>query len=219
VELGLVVGWGKERTSTPVTSESKGILYSVNCAGEWEMDMEMDELKSLDILRAAARKDWLNPATIEKILLEPVRYSLVIHTERPLNPENGSLYLFSKKDVKNYKVDGIEWSKKPNGRIQETYSNIKVEGVEKLYGVYTTAEHNRNFQKRIYRLLSHDSYILVHYRECDRLRKQSRAKRASGSAGSALADGTVTPSNEAGHPGLPPEGASTDAATDEVCCT
>jgi hypothetical protein len=134
----------------------------------------------LDAILEMAQREWLNPALIEEILKDPFRFGFALNADRPVDPGNGSLYLYDK-SVKHYKVDGIIWSKKPNGRLQETYSNIRVNGSDKLYGVYAAAETNRAFQKRIYRLLIPNyEYLLVHYRECEKYqKKQTRSKDAS----------------------------------------
>ena len=84
------------------------------------------------------------------------------------NPSNGNIYLYDRNATKLFKHDGILWSKKKGSeRTQETYQQIKINGVDRMVGIYSKAADDQSFRKRIYKLQSEDSHLVfVHYRVC-----------------------------------------------------
>ena len=76
--------------------------------------------------------------------------------------------MFDRNATKLFKHDGISWSKKKGSeRTQETYQQIKIDGVDRMVGIYSKAAEDSSFRKRIYKLQSEDSnLVFVHYRVC-----------------------------------------------------
>jgi len=102
---------------------------------------------------------------------ESTSIGMSMSSESPTNPQNGQIYVYSGKEV-SFKNDGVVYAKKKGqDRAQETYQNIKVNGVDMIRGIYSRAEDKKNFRRRIYRLIARPTHaqqllFLVHYREC-----------------------------------------------------
>lgn len=111
---------------------------------------------------------WLQPSHIEYILLNYNDLGFILQSAPAIHPQSGQIFIFNRENTKKFKHDRINWIKRKGlNRVQETYQSIKVNGIEKIQGVYCRSADNPNFQRRIYRLASEkSSLVLVHYRDC-----------------------------------------------------
>ncbi|KAM5577233.1 hypothetical protein ABKV19_007867 [Rosa sericea] len=83
-------------------------------------------------------------------------------------PHGGSLFLFNKKRLRNFRKDGHNWRKKKDGKtVTEGNEKLKVGNVNVLHCYYAHGEEKKNFQRRIYSMLEEDlsNIVLVRYRE------------------------------------------------------
>lgn len=121
-------------------------------------------------IKAAAVERWLCAEELFLLLsTEPSRFGFIISTQAPSHPTNGDLLFYQSMDSKSTKNDGVEWrKKKKENRLQETYQNVKVNGIDMIRGVYVRATGNSNFKRRIYRLsiTENRKFSVVHYRQC-----------------------------------------------------
>lgn len=77
------------------------------------------------ILLEAARYRWLRPDEICEILREHKNFQ--ISTEHPNKPPSGSLFLFDRKVLKNFRRDGHIWRKKKDGKtMKESHETLQV---------------------------------------------------------------------------------------------
>ncbi|GLU05131.1 hypothetical protein SLE2022_222470 [Rubroshorea leprosula] len=113
-----------------------------------------------------AKQRWLRPVEICEILQNYQKFNIA---EAPPNqPRGGSLFLFNRKALRNFRKDGHCWRKKKDGKtVREAHEKLKLDGVDVLQCYYAHGEENENFQRRIYWLLDLqlDNIVLVHYRE------------------------------------------------------
>ncbi|GFP83095.1 calmodulin-binding transcription activator 1 [Phtheirospermum japonicum] len=148
-------------------------------------------LADLEQLREEALHRWFRPPEICEILSNHSSYHL--HSQPPLRPSAGSLFLFDRKVLRYFRKDGYNWKKKKDGKtIKEAHEKLKVvshslhyvvifsyllsckrrqhilvSGVDALHCYYAHGEDNENFQRRIYWLLDMqlEHIVLVHYRQ------------------------------------------------------
>ncbi|XP_067051115.1 calmodulin-binding transcription activator 1-like isoform X2 [Acropora muricata] len=79
-------------------------------------------------------------------------------------PENGSMFLFDRSKVKNYRKDGYTWKKRRSGNtIREDHTRLKVDGIECLSVLYTHSALVPTFHRRCYWMLQNPQIVLVHY--------------------------------------------------------
>ncbi|XP_016699843.2 calmodulin-binding transcription activator 5 isoform X1 [Gossypium hirsutum] len=83
-------------------------------------------------------------------------------------PKIGTIVLFDRKMLRNFRKDGYNWKKKKDGKtIKEAHEHLKVGDKERIYVYYAHGEDNSTFVRRCYWLLdkSLEQIVLVHYRE------------------------------------------------------
>eukprot|EP01038_Epipyxis_sp_PR26KG_P014148 gene14148-18986_t len=126
----------------------------------------MDSIDPRSLLFSIASTRWLTTEELMLVLKNPMIFGLNCSLKQPDHPKSGDIFVFNKINGVSYKNDGISWMKKKGkDRIQETYQNIKVNGIETIKGVYSRCAENQNFKRRIYRMVDVEQYpfILVHY--------------------------------------------------------
>ncbi|XP_023514063.1 calmodulin-binding transcription activator 5 isoform X2 [Cucurbita pepo subsp. pepo] len=125
-------------------------------------------LQELDVtnIREEASGRWLRPNEIHAILCN-YKY-FVIHV-KPVNlPTSGTIVLFNRKMLRNFRKDGHNWKKKKDGKtIKEAHEHLKVGNVERIHVYYAHGLDNTTFVRRCYWLLDKtlEHIVLVHYRE------------------------------------------------------
>ncbi|XP_006658566.1 calmodulin-binding transcription activator CBT [Oryza brachyantha] len=115
------------------------------------------------VAEAAAR--WFRPNEIYAILSNHARFK--IHAQPVDKPVSGTVVLYDRKVVRNFRKDGHNWKKKKDGRtVQEAHEKLKIGNEERVHVYYARGEDDPNFFRRCYWLLDKDleRIVLVHYR-------------------------------------------------------
>ncbi|KAB1213865.1 Calmodulin-binding transcription activator 5 [Morella rubra] len=125
-------------------------------------------LQDLDVqnIMEDARTRWLRPNEIHAILCNYKYFSIHV---KPLNlPPSGTILLFDRKMLRNFRKDGHNWKKKKDGKtVKEAHEHLKVGNEERIHVYYAHGQDNPTFVRRCYWLLdkSLEHIVLVHYRE------------------------------------------------------
>ncbi|XP_020599636.1 calmodulin-binding transcription activator 5-like [Phalaenopsis equestris] len=93
-------------------------------------------------------------------LKEPQSYELL--------DDYGSIVLFDRKMLRNFRKDGYNWKKKKDGKtVQEAHEKLKIGNEERIHVYYARGEDDPNFYRRCYWLLDKklENIVLVHYRQ------------------------------------------------------
>ncbi|PWZ15146.1 Calmodulin-binding transcription activator 6 [Zea mays] len=80
----------------------------------------------------------------------------------------GTVVLYDRKVVRNFRKDGHNWKKKKDGKtVQEAHEKLKIGNEEKVHVYYARGEDDPNFFRRCYWLLDKEleRIVLVHYRQ------------------------------------------------------
>ncbi|XP_019455972.1 PREDICTED: calmodulin-binding transcription activator 5-like isoform X2 [Lupinus angustifolius] len=125
----------------------------------------MQELDVGSIMKEA-RTRWLRPNEIHAILCNPKYFTIHV---KPVNlPKSGTIVLFDRKMLRNFRKDGHNWKKKKDGKtVKEAHEHLKVGNEERIHVYYAHGQDNPGFVRRCYWLLdkSVEHIVLVHYRE------------------------------------------------------
>jgi hypothetical protein len=81
-------------------------------------------------------------------------------------PNNGSVLLFDRKKVKNFKKDAFVWKRRKTGganSVREDRMCLKINGIGSIYGCYSHSALISTFHRRCYWLLDKPDLVLVHY--------------------------------------------------------
>ncbi|RNA40926.1 calmodulin-binding transcription activator 2 isoform X1 [Brachionus plicatilis] len=81
-------------------------------------------------------------------------------------PSNGSVLLFDRRKVKNFKKDGFNWKRRKTGganSVREDRMYLKINGVDCIYGCYSHSSIIPTFHRRCYWLIDKPDFVLVHY--------------------------------------------------------
>lgn len=81
-------------------------------------------------------------------------------------PTNGSVFLFDRRKVKNFKKDGFNWKRRKTGganSVREDRMYLKINGVDCIYGCYSHSSIVPTFHRRCYWLIDKPDFVLVHY--------------------------------------------------------
>ncbi|XP_020676808.1 calmodulin-binding transcription activator CBT isoform X1 [Dendrobium catenatum] len=125
-------------------------------------------LADLDItkLREDASTRWFRPNEVHAILTNSTHFTVL---PQPVeNPTNGSIVLFDRKMLRNFRKDGYNWKKKKDGKtVQEAHEKLKIGNEERIHVYYARGEDDPNFYRRCYWLLDKklEHIVLVHYRQ------------------------------------------------------
>ncbi|KAK6913710.1 IQ motif, EF-hand binding site [Dillenia turbinata] len=143
-----------ERTGEIPLSQSE--IHGFHTMNELDVANTMEE----------AKIRWLRPNEIHAILCNYVYFTVHV---KPVNlPPNGTIVLFDRKKLRNFRRDGYNWKKKKDGKtIREAHEHLKVGDEERIHVYYAHGQDNPNFVRRCYWLLdkSLEQIVLVHYRE------------------------------------------------------
>ncbi|XP_068659934.1 calmodulin-binding transcription activator 5-like [Aristolochia californica] len=139
----------------------QGILVGSEIHGFYAMeDLDIAKIKE----EAGAR--WLRPNEIHAILYNNHYFNINV---KPVDlPKGGTIVLFDRKMLRNFRKDGHNWKKKKDGRtVKEAHEHLKVGDEDRIHVYYAHGQDNSNFVRRIYWLLDkkHEHIVLVHYRE------------------------------------------------------
>ncbi|XP_020235106.1 calmodulin-binding transcription activator 5 [Cajanus cajan] len=132
-------------------------------------------LEDLDVSNTMeeAKSRWLRPNEIHAILYNHKYFK--IHA-KPVNlPESGTIVLFDRKMLRNFRKDGHNWKKKSDGKtVKEAHEHLKVGNEERIHVYYAHGQDKPTFVRRCYWLLdkSLEHIVLVHYRETQELQLQ-----------------------------------------------
>ncbi|KAG6726322.1 hypothetical protein I3842_02G075400 [Carya illinoinensis] len=117
-----------------------------------------------------ARTRWLRPNEIHAILCNYKYFSI---KAKPMNlPPSGTILLFDRKVLRNFRKDGHNWKKKNDGKtVKEAHEHLKVGNEERIHVYYAHGQDNPTFVRRCYWLLDKnlEHIVLVHYRETQEL--------------------------------------------------
>ncbi|XP_048129258.1 calmodulin-binding transcription activator 5 isoform X2 [Rhodamnia argentea] len=120
----------------------------------------------VDNIREEARTRWLRPNEIHAMLCNYKYFSIHV---KPVNlPKSGTIVLFDRKMLRNFRKDGHNWKKKKDGKtVKEAHEHLKVGNEERIHVYYAHGEDNPTFVRRCYWLLDKtlEHVVLVHYRE------------------------------------------------------
>ncbi|WVZ13157.1 hypothetical protein V8G54_017687 [Vigna mungo] len=109
---------------------------------------------------------WLRPNEIHAMLCNNKYFPINV---KPVNlPKSGTIVLFDRKMLRNFRKDGHNWKKKKDGKtVKEAHEHLKVGNEERIHVYYAHGQDNSNFVRRCYWLLdkSMEHIVLVHYRE------------------------------------------------------
>ncbi|XP_058201161.1 calmodulin-binding transcription activator 5 isoform X2 [Rhododendron vialii] len=125
----------------------------------------MADLDVVNIMDEAKAR-WLRPNEIHAILCNYKYFSISV---KPVNlPKSGTIILFDRKKLRNFRRDGHNWKKKKDGKtVKEAHEHLKVGNEERIHVYYAHGEDNPTFVRRCYWLLDKtlEHIVLVHYRE------------------------------------------------------
>uniref|UniRef100_A0A1J3E2T6 Calmodulin-binding transcription activator 5 n=1 Tax=Noccaea caerulescens TaxID=107243 RepID=A0A1J3E2T6_NOCCA len=125
-------------------------------------------LQDLDIqtMLEEAYSRWLRPNEIHALLCNHRYFTINV---KPVNlPKSGTIVLFDRKMLRNFRKDGHNWKKKKDGKtIKEAHEHLKVGNEERIHVYYAHGDDNPTFVRRCYWLLdkSQEHIVLVHYRQ------------------------------------------------------
>ena len=117
-------------------------------------------------LKAEAASRWFRPNEIYAVLANHERFK--VHAQPIDKPVSGTIVLYDRKVVRNFRKDGHNWKKKKDGKtVQEAHEKLKIGNEERVHVYYARGEDNPNFFRRCYWLLDKEAerIVLVHYRQ------------------------------------------------------
>ncbi|XVF28232.1 hypothetical protein REPUB_Repub15cG0011800 [Reevesia pubescens] len=129
-------------------------------------------LEDLDVqnMMEEAKSRWLRPNEIHAILCNHKYFPILA---KPVNlPKSGTIVLFDRKMLRNFRKDGHNWKKKKDGKtVKEAHEHLKVGNEERIHVYYAHGQDNPTFVRRCYWLLDKtlEHIVLVHYRETQEL--------------------------------------------------
>ncbi|KAJ4968071.1 hypothetical protein NE237_014772 [Protea cynaroides] len=133
----------------------------------WEIH-GFHSMEDLDVgtIKKEATTRWLRPNEIHAILYNHKYFNIHV---KPMNlPPSGTIVLFDRKLLRNFRKDGHNWKKKKDGKtVKEAHEHLKVGNEERVHVYYAHGQDNPNFVRRCYWLLDkkQEHIVLVHYRE------------------------------------------------------
>ncbi|KAL2580549.1 hypothetical protein AAZV13_15G132100 [Glycine max] len=125
-------------------------------------------LEDLDVSNTMeeAKSRWLRPNEIHAILCNHKYFKINV---KPVNlPKSGTIVLFDRKMLRNFRKDGHNWKKKTDGKtVKEAHEHLKVGNEERIHVYYAHGQDNPTFVRRCYWLLDKnlEHIVLVHYRD------------------------------------------------------
>ena len=100
----------------------------------------------IDQIRDVTSHRWLYPGEILYLLVNWTMTGIKESQHPSQNPSNGDLFLFDRKIVKDFKIDGVSWVKKKNepNRVREDFVRFYAGDVQ-LTGFYTYCSYDARF--------------------------------------------------------------------------
>ncbi|CAL1413105.1 unnamed protein product [Linum trigynum] len=129
-------------------------------------------LQDLDLVNILeeAKSRWLRPNEIHAILCNHKYFTIYV---KPVAlPKSGTIVLFDRKMLRNFRKDGHNWKKKKDGKtVKEAHEHLKVGNEERIHVYYAHGQDSPTFVRRCYWLLDKtlEHIVLVHYRETQEL--------------------------------------------------
>ncbi|PIN12857.1 putative protein, contains IPT/TIG domain [Handroanthus impetiginosus] len=151
-------------------------------------------MEDLDVgnMMEEAKTRWLRPNEIHAILCNHKYFTVNV---KPMNlPKSGTVVLFDRKMLRNFRKDGHNWKKKKDGKtVKEAHEHLKVGNEERIHVYYAHGEDNPTFVRRCYWLLdkSREHIVLVHYRITQEL-QGSPTTPVNSNSNSAVSDPSVS---------------------------
>ncbi|XP_059290371.1 calmodulin-binding transcription activator 5-like [Lycium ferocissimum] len=159
-------------------------------------------LQDLDIpsIMEEAKMRWFRPNEIHAILCNYKYFNIFV---KPVNlPTSGTIVLFDRKMLRNFRKDGHNWKKKKDGKtVKEAHEHLKVGNDERIHVYYAHGEDRPTFVRRCYWLLdkSLEHIVLVHYRETQETQGSSATSVAKCSSATPVnSNSSSDPSNPSG---------------------
>ncbi|KAL5158082.1 Calmodulin-binding transcription activator 5 [Glycine soja] len=125
-------------------------------------------LEDLDVSNTMeeAKSRWLRPNEIHAILCNHKYFKINV---KPVNlPKSGTIVLFDRKMLRNFRKDGHNWKKKTDGKtVKEAHEHLKVGNEERIHVYYAHGQDNPTFVRRCYWLL--DKYVLLDFRNLEHI--------------------------------------------------
>ncbi|XP_068700308.1 calmodulin-binding transcription activator 1-like [Montipora foliosa] len=144
-----------------MTAEQESRLQS--SSPDIALPEKLAKIKKADNLPAIKYK-WNGNEEVLSFLTSFSNHKAWVSSDVPDRPENGSMFLFDRSKVKNYRKDGYTWKKRRSGNtIREDHTRLKVNGVECLSVLYTHSALVPTFHRRCYWMLQNPQIVLVHY--------------------------------------------------------
>lgn len=132
-------------------------------ASEIALPDKLAKIKKADDF-AAVKYKWNSNEEVLSLLTSLSNHETWVTRTVPDRPENGSMFLFDRSKVKNYRKDGYTWKKRRSGNtIREDHTRLKVDGIECLSVLYTHSALVPTFHRRCYWMLQNPKIVLVHY--------------------------------------------------------
>ncbi|KAI3991244.1 hypothetical protein MKX01_022465 [Papaver californicum] len=139
-----------------------------------------------------ASSRWLRPNEIHAVLYNPSLFTIHV---KPMNlPKSGTVVLFDRKMLRNFRRDGHNWKKKKDGKtVKEAHEHLKVGTEERIHVYYAHGLDSPSFVRRCYWLLDkkYENIVLVHYRETSET-LSSPVTPAASTSGSTYSDSAVS---------------------------
>ncbi|GKV31380.1 hypothetical protein SLEP1_g40074 [Rubroshorea leprosula] len=129
------------------------------------------ELDVKNLLEEAGSR-WLRPNEIHAILCNCNNEYFPVNVKPVHLPKSGTIVLFDRKMLRNFRKDGHNWKKKKDGKtVKEAHEHLKVGNEERIHVYYAHGQDNPTFVRRCYWLLDKnlEHIVLVHYRETQEL--------------------------------------------------
>ncbi|KAG4381420.1 hypothetical protein GLYMA_15G143400v4 [Glycine max] len=148
-------------------------------------------LEDLDVSNTMeeAKSRWLRPNEIHAILCNHKYFKINV---KPVNlPKSGTIVLFDRKMLRNFRKDGHNWKKKTDGKtVKEAHEHLKVGNEERIHVYYAHGQDNPTFVRRCYWLLDKnlEHIVLVHYRDTQELQLQGSPATPVNSNSSSASD-------------------------------
>ncbi|CAI9259793.1 unnamed protein product [Lactuca saligna] len=174
-QVSLIYGISFVVYSLDLTKKTRGSFSDMEPAVSGLVGSEIHGFKTMEDLDVPnmmeeAKTRWLRPNEIHAVLYNHKHFSISV---KPVNlPSSGTIVLFDRKMLRNFRKDGHNWKKKKDGKtVKEAHEHLKVGNNERIHVYYAHGEDRSTFVRRCYWLLDKnlEHIVLVHYRDTQEL--------------------------------------------------
>ncbi|MCL7029476.1 hypothetical protein MKW94_017712 [Papaver nudicaule] len=119
-----------------------------------------------------AKTRWFRPNEVYAILCNYKCFSEIQRNTKLHLPKGGTIVLYDRKTLRNFRNDGHDWKEKKNSTyVQEGHEHLKVGQLERIHAYYALGLAIPNLARRCYWILDKDqeNIVLVHYRELEQV--------------------------------------------------